>query len=71
MNTPTISAQVAQIANLAEFSRRSGIPHRTLVRIKAEAPDYQPSPSTALAIQAALSRLKPKLRDDDTKASFL
>lgn len=61
MNTQTTAEQVRQIENLAAFAKKSGIPYRTLCRIKQEA-GHQMSPTTCLAIDGALKRYKPKMK---------
>jgi hypothetical protein len=48
---------LADVDNLSEFSRRSGIPRRTLTRIRNAPADYQVSPVTQLALDSALKRL--------------
>lgn len=51
--------QVASLPNLEEFARKTGLPLRTLQRIKASAQPgaapYRPSTVTLLAIAAALN----------------
>lgn len=55
---PTLHAQLQGI-DLTDLSKRSGIPRRTLERIRAEA-DYHPAITTQLALGSALKRLKLK-----------
>ena len=63
MNTTTtpksLTARLCDVANLSEFARVSGIPSRTLDRVKAGG---TPSTVTSMAIEAALKKHKPKLR---------
>lgn len=61
MTTPTLAEQIGLIQNLKSFSRKSGVPYRTLCRIKAEA-NHPVAPSTRLAIEGAIKRFKPKTK---------
>lgn len=45
-----------EVINIADFARKSGIPRRTLARIKAGGQDYPMSAATKVAIKHALSR---------------
>lgn len=60
MNTTTptpqkpLNERLAAI-DLTAFAEKSGIPRRTLERIRADA-EYQPSTTTRLALDAALKR---------------
>ena len=45
--------QVKNLPNLLAFARDTGIPYRTLNRIKAD-PNYQMNKTTELALRAAL-----------------
>lgn len=45
-----------EVDNIADFARKSGIPPRTLHRIKKGGENYQMAPSTKVAIKHALSR---------------
>lgn len=54
----SLSSRVREIKNLTDFAKRSGIPHRTLVRIKAARDNYAPSTTTRMALEAALNRFK-------------
>jgi len=58
-----LSASLGAIANLSAFAVKSGIPLRTLQRIKAKGDDYPVSPVTRVAIAEALRRHKPKTKD--------
>lgn len=64
MNTttapPSLPTQVAAIKNLLAFSRKSGIPYRTLVRIKVSGAAYPMATTTRIALEAALKKHKPK-----------
>jgi len=51
---------IRRIENLNEFSRKSGIPRRTLTRIKS---GHAPFTSTAIAIALAIKAHKPKMKD--------
>lgn len=68
-SSKSIPAQVRSIANLLAFSKRSGIPHRTLVRIKAGGDDYPLSQSTRLAIEHAIKRFKPEMKGEHPEAA--
>ena len=65
MNTSPddIAKQVGAISDLPNFSEKSGIPYRTLFRIKQRARGYTMSKTTQIAIEAAIKRLKPKMED--------
>lgn len=54
---------LADVLNLAQFAQKSGLPLRTLQRIKAEGPEYPMSPTTRLALEAAFKRCKPALKE--------
>lgn len=58
--------QVATLPNLEEFARRTGLPLRTLQRIRAGAQPgaapYRPSTVTLIAIAAALAKPPKKSR---------
>ena len=61
-DTPTtLHEQVRAIGNLLAFATKSGIPYRTLNRIKG-AEHYPMSKTTELALSAALKRIKPKAK---------
>lgn len=45
-----------EVTNLAEFARKSGIPYRTLKRVRAAGQDYPMAAGTRIAIKHALSR---------------
>lgn len=49
----TLTARLRKIANLSEFARQSGIPRRTLDRIKGG--NHAPATTTRLALEAALA----------------
>ena len=51
---------IQRIENLNEFSRKSGIPRRTLTRIKSGHTSFI---STAIAIALAVKAHKPKMKD--------
>jgi DNA-binding phage protein len=57
MDKTSLQTAIAEIANLADFARRSGIHRRTLDRIKAGEANL--NATTVLAIEAALKRYKP------------
>jgi hypothetical protein len=58
--------RVASLPNIAEFAKRTGLPLRTLERIKASAQPgakpYRPNTVTLLAIAAALAKPQKKRR---------
>jgi predicted transcriptional regulator len=59
----TLIDQVLRIKNISEFAVKSGVPRRTLVRIRTAGRDYPIRPTTRLAIEAALKKYKPAMED--------
>lgn len=53
--TKTLQQQVAAIDNLTAFSLRTGIPRRTLNRVKASA-DHVMNATTRMVLEAALKK---------------
>jgi len=67
MNHADIPAKLRELANLADFSRRSGIPRRTLVRIASG--DANPMFATCEKIADALRTLRPARRRPEQDAA--
>lgn len=59
----TLIQQVKRIKNISEFATKSGVPRRTLVRIRAADEDYPIRPTTRLALEGAIKKHKPAMED--------
>ena len=67
----TLIQQVKRIKNISEFATKSGVPRRTLVRIKAYEgeKEYPLRPTTRLALEGAIKKHKPEMDDPGVSAS--
>ncbi len=67
----TLIQQVKRIKNISEFAKKSGVPRRTLVRIKAykKAEEYPLRPTTRLALEGAIKKYKPEMIEEATTGS--
>ena len=59
----TLIDQILRIKNISEFATKSGVPRRTLVRIRTMGKDYPIRPTTRLAIEGALKKYKPAMEE--------
>lgn len=60
----TLIQQVKRIKNISEFAKKSGVPRRTLVRIRTFGDGYPIRPTTRLALEGALKKCKPVMNDE-------
>lgn len=57
----SLADALRSIENVSAFAKASGIPRRTINRIRAT-PDHPMSATTRIALEAALKKHKPKSR---------